>query len=370
MIDARDLAFLDMAEALAVRALGSTRPNPLVGAVIVRDGKIVGTGHHEAAGRPHAEIAALRKAGKKAAGATLYLTLEPCVHWGRTPPCVEAVLLSGIRRIVVAALDPNPVIHGRGVRQLRRAGLIVDVADRAARKSGLNEMHAKYIVGKRPFVTLKAALSLDGKMATRTGDARWISSPEARAYAHFLRFENDAVLVGIGTVLRDDPRLTVRPPGREGKPIFRVVLDPDLRTPPGAKLFSRKDEGPVLIYARPAAADKARLARKTRLRRSGAEVIEIGGAGPTLDLGKVLSDLGRREIAGLLVEGGGRTAAGFIEAGLVDKAILVFAPLLIGGRDAVSLFAGRGSRRLADALRLSRVSSFRLGGDLFMEGYF
>ncbi|MHB8053816.1 MAG: bifunctional diaminohydroxyphosphoribosylaminopyrimidine deaminase/5-amino-6-(5-phosphoribosylamino)uracil reductase RibD [Candidatus Aminicenantales bacterium] len=370
MINARDLAFLDMAEALAVRALGATHPNPHVGAVVVRDGKIVGAGHHEAAGRPHAEIAALHKAGKKAVGATLYLTLEPCVHWGRTPPCAETVLSSGIRRVVIAALDPNPVIHGLGIRRLRRGGLAVDVADRAARKSGLNEMHEKYIVAKRPFVTLKAALSLDGKLATRAGDARWISSPEARVYAHFLRSENDAVLVGTNTIRHDDPRLTVRPPGRKGKPIVRVVLDPDLRTPPDAKLFSQKDGGPVLLYARAAAADRARRIRKSRLERSGAEVIEVGGSGRALDLDRVLSDLGRREIAGLLVEGGGRTAVGFIEAGLVDKAIFVFAPLLIGGRDAVSLFGGRGFRRLADAPRLSRISSFRLGGDLFMEGYF
>lgn len=368
MIDARDLAYLDMAEALAVRALGRTRPNPLVGAVIVRDGKIVGAGYHEAAGRPHAEIAALQKAGKKAAGATLYLTLEPCVHWGRTPPCAGAVLAAGIRRVVIASLDPNPVIHGRGVRQLRRSGLRVDVAGRAARTPGFNEVHDKYIIGGRPFVTLKAAVSLDGRLATRTGDARWISSPEAREYAHFLRSESDGLLVGINTVRLDDPRLTVRIPGQKGKPLFRAVLDPDLRTPPRAKLFSQAGGGPVLLYARPV--DETRSSRAERLRRAGAEIIEIRGASSGLDLKRVLADLGRREIAGLLVEGGGRTAAGFLEAGLVDKAILVLAPMLIGGRDAVPLFPGRGPDRIADSLRLRRVSTFRLGGDFFVEGYF
>lgn len=368
MIEARDLAYLDMAEALAMRALGRTRPNPLVGAVVVRDGKIVGSGFHEAAGRAHAEIAALQKAGKNAAGATLYLTLEPCVHWGRTPPCARAVLASGVRRVVIASLDPNPVIHGRGVRQLRRSGLRVDVAGRPSRTSGFNEAHEKYTVGRRPFVTLKAAVSLDGRLATRTGDARWISSAEAREYAHFLRSENDAILVGVNTVRLDDPRLTVRIPGKKGKPLFRAVLDPDLRTPPGAKLFCQADGGPVLIYAR--TANEIRTFRAGRLRRAGAEIVEAGGAGGGLDLKRVLADLGRREIAGLLVEGGGRTAAGFIEAGLVDKAILVLAPLLIGGRDAVSLFPGRGPDRIADALRLRRVSAFRLGGDFFVEGYF
>lgn len=368
MIDARDLAYLDMAEALALRGLGRTHPNPLVGAVIVRGGKIVGTGYHAAAGRPHAEIAALGEAGAKAAGATLYLTLEPCVHWGRTPPCARAVRAAGVRRVVVASLDPNPTIHGRGVRLLRRAGLRVDVAGRPSRRPGLNEVHAKYIIHKRPFVTLKAALSLDGKLATRTGDARWISSPQARAYAHFLRSENDCVLVGVNTVRLDDPRLTVRAPGEKGKPVFRAVLDPDLRTPPRARLFSQADGGPVLIYAR--TADDSRRSRAARLCAAGAEIVAAGGVSGCLDLDRVLADLARREISGLLVEGGGRTAAGFIEAGLVDKAILVIAPLLIGGRDAVPLFPGRGADRLSAAPRLRLTSSFRLGGDLFVEGSF
>ncbi len=368
MMDERDFAYLDMAEALAVRSLGRTSPNPHVGAVVVRNGIIVGTGFHEAAGRPHAEIVALRRAGEKARGATLYLTLEPCVHWGRTPPCAKSVQTSGITRVVVAGLDPNPVICGRGVQLLRKAGLVVDVGTRAERKSGLNEAHAKYIVRKRPFVTLKAALSLDGKLATRTGESCWISSPEARDYAHFLRSENDAVLVGVNTVLNDDPRLTVRPPGRPGKPVLRVVLDPNLRTPPGAQLFSNPEDGPVLLYAR--AGSRAWRIRRIRLLRRGAEVVEVPGPGPKLDLRRVLSDLGRREVAGLLIEGGGRTAAGFIEAGLVDKAVFAVAPLLIGGTDAVSLFAGRGTGRLTAAPRLSRISAFRLGGDLLVEGYF
>jgi diaminohydroxyphosphoribosylaminopyrimidine deaminase/5-amino-6-(5-phosphoribosylamino)uracil reductase len=368
MMDERDFAYLDMAEALAVRSLGFTSPNPHVGAVVVRGGRIVGTGHHEAAGRPHAEIIALRRAGKRARGATLYLTLEPCIHWGRTPPCAESVLRSGIARVVAAGLDPNPAIHGRGAQLLRKAGIVVDVGSRVERKSGLNEAHAKYIVHKRPFVTLKAALSLDGKLATRTGEARWISSPEARDYAHFLRSENDAVLVGVNTILNDDPRLTVRPPGRPGKPILRVILDPNLRTPPGAQIFSNSEDGSVLLYA--GSGSRTWKIRRARLLRRGAEVVEVPGHGPLLDLRRILSDLGRREIAGLLVEGGGRTATEFIEARLVDKAVFAIAPLLIGGTDAVSLFAGRGTGRLAAALRLSRVSAFRLGGDLLMEGYF
>jgi len=372
MIDAHDLAYLDMAEALAVRALGATRPNPHVGAVVVKNGAVVGTGYHEAAGKPHAEIIALREAGKKARGATLYLSLEPCVHWGRTPPCAEAVLASGVGRVVVAGLDPNPRIHGRGTRNLRRAGLPVEIDDRPERKSGLNEMHAKYIVDRRPFVTLKTALSLDGKLATRTGEARWISSEPARDYAHFLRAENDAVLVGVNTIKADDPLLSVRPPNRPGKTILRVVLDPDLRLPAGARLLADSPGGPVLVYARAAAdsADAARAERKNRLVERGAEVAEIPADGAGLDLRLVLSDLARREIAGVLVEGGGRTVSGFLTAGLVDKVIFIYAPLLIGGPGAVGLWEGAGTSRLADAPRFSRLKAFRLGGDLVVEGYF
>ncbi|MBN1938977.1 MAG: bifunctional diaminohydroxyphosphoribosylaminopyrimidine deaminase/5-amino-6-(5-phosphoribosylamino)uracil reductase RibD [Candidatus Aminicenantes bacterium] len=370
MIDTRDLAYLDMAEALAVKALGATRPNPHVGAVVVRDGRIVGSGFHAAAGKPHAEIIALQEAGDQARRATLYLSLEPCIHWGRTPPCCESVLASGVRRVVVANLDPNPAIHGRGVRNLRRAGIAVDVAGRPERKSGLNEMHAAYIVNGRPFVTLKAALSADGKLATRTGEARWVSSPEAREYAHFLRSENDAILVGAGTVAADDPRLTVRPPGRKGKPIHRAILDPKLQLPAGARLLEKNCGGPVLVYTRSASGDSGHGRRMMRLRGLGAEVVPVPENRGRLDLRRVLADLARREIAGLLVEGGGRTASAFLSSGLVDKAVFMIAPLLIGGPGAVGLWEGAGTSRLSEALRFVKSSAFRLGGDLVVEGYF
>jgi diaminohydroxyphosphoribosylaminopyrimidine deaminase/5-amino-6-(5-phosphoribosylamino)uracil reductase len=363
MIDERDLAFLSMASALAEKALGFTHPNPHVGAVIVRSGTIVGTGFHKAVGAPHAEIAALNRAGRKARGATLYVTLEPCVHWGRTPPCKEAVLAAGIKRVVVAGIDPNPIIRGRGVRRLRAAGIAVDVAEGAGPL--FNEMYVKYIVTKKPFVTLKAALSLDGKLATRTGETRWISSPAAREYAHLIRSENDAILVGDKTVRADDPSLTIRPPGGSVKKILRVVLDPELRTPPDAKLLSNPNRGGVLLYAH----EGASSARKKRLLRRGAEVVVLPGRGPELDLRRVLEDLGQREIAGLLVEGGGQVAAGFLDARLVDKVFLFFSPRLIGGAKAVSLYAGTGAGPLADALRLNRLSTFRLGGDFCLEGY-
>jgi diaminohydroxyphosphoribosylaminopyrimidine deaminase/5-amino-6-(5-phosphoribosylamino)uracil reductase len=278
-------------------------------------------------------------------------------------------LASGVRRVVVAGLDPNPAIYSRGVRNLRKAGLMVDVAGRPERKSGLNEMHGKYTTDRRPFVTLKAALSSDGKLATRTGEARWISSPEARDYGHFLRSENDAILVGLGTVEADDPLLTVRPPGRKGKPILRVILDPDLRLPAGSRILKSPGGGPVLVYAKTGSDDPARARRMNRLRRLGAEVVEIPGNRSGLSLRRILADLAKREIAGLLVEGGGRTASAFLSAGLVDKAVLIIAPLLIGGPNAVGLWEGAGTKRLSGARRFLKASAFRLGGDLVMEGY-
>jgi len=365
MIDEHDRAFLDMAGALAVKSIGFTHPNPHTGAVVVRNGKIVGTGFHEAAGKPHAEIVALNRAGRKARGATLYVTLEPCVHWGRTPPCDAAVLTAGIARVVVGGLDPNPIVRNRGVRRLRAAGIIVDIGDGSELKAGLNEMYAKYITTKRPFVTLKAAISLDGKLATRTGEARWISSPASRDYAHLVRSENDAILVGINTILADDPSLSVRPPNGRGKKILRVILDPALQIPPQAKILLTPEDGPVLLFAN----EGAPRSRRELLTRCGAEVIILSGRGPKLDLHQLLTDLGRREIAGLLVEGGGLIAAGFLDAKLVDKVLLIFAPLLIGGAKAVSLYSGTGAGPLAEAHRLRKTSSFRLGGDLLMEGY-
>jgi diaminohydroxyphosphoribosylaminopyrimidine deaminase/5-amino-6-(5-phosphoribosylamino)uracil reductase len=365
MIDDRDRAYLSMAAALAVKALGFTHPNPHVGAVVVRGGTIVGTGYHEAAGKPHAEIAALNRAGRKARGATLYVTLEPCVHWGRTPPCNDAVTSAGIARVVVAGLDPNPIVRNRGVRSLRAAGIIVDIDEWSERKARLNEMYAKYITTEKPFVTLKAAISLDGKMATRAGEARWISSPASRDYTHLVRSENDAILVGINTILADDPLLSVRPPNGRGKKILRVILDPVLQTPPRAKILLTPEGGPVLLFAN----EGAPRSRKEALARRGAEVVVLPGRGSKLDLHRLLADLGRREVTGLLVEGGGLIAAGFLDAKLVDKVLLILAPLLIGGASAISLYGGTGAGPLAEALRLRKTSSFRLGGDLLMEGY-
>lgn len=365
MISASDSARMNLAYRLAEKGLGRTSPNPCVGAVVVREDRVVGHGHHEGAGKPHAEIVALGRAGRLARGATLYVTLEPCVHWGRTPPCVDTVLAAGLRRVVVSAVDPNPLVSGRGIERIRAAGLELAAGVLADRHARLNEAYNKFIRGKIPFVTLKAAVSLDGRMATRTGDSRWISTPAARDYVHLVRGEQDAILVGIATALRDDPRLTVRHPNWPGKRIARVILDPGLRLPPSAGIFSTRAGGPIMIFAGPAGPEKAARA----LGRRGAEIVRVPCVRKRPDLSRVLAELGRREISSVLVEGGGAIATAFLEARLVDKILLAVSPRLIGGAKAVPLFGGEGPARLADSLGLGRVSSFRLGGDLIVEGY-
>ncbi len=366
MTDRTDAAYMEMAYGLAEKAVGRTSPNPCVGAVIVRDGRIVGHGRHEAAGKPHAETVALGRAGARAKGATLYLTLEPCVHWGRTPPCVDAVLTAGFRRVVISSLDPNPLVSGRGARRLRGAGLDVSVGLLAGRGRRLNEAPSKYLTRRIPFVTLKAALSLDGKMATRSRDARWISSAATRDYVHLLRAEHDALLVGIGTVLADDPRLTVRHALWRGKSLTRVILDADLRLPLRVRLLSTLDRDPALVFARAG----SRAGKRDALLRKGAEIISVPGRGSDLNLAWILACLGERGIASLLVEGGGRVATSFLEARLADKALFTISPILIGGRDAIPVFGGAGAARIKDAFALRSVSAFRIGPDTVLEGYF
>jgi len=362
----RDLAFMEMAYGLAGMARGRSSPNPLVGAVVVRGEAIVGWGYHEEAGKPHAEVLALRKAGRLARGATLYVTLEPCVHWGRTPPCVDGVLEAGLRRVVVSSYDVNPVVHRKGVRRLRKEGLRVDVGLLEEKNARLNEAYIKYITCGTPFVTVKAAAGLDGRIATRTGDSRWISADATRDYAHLLRGENDAVMVGVGTLLRDDPLLTVRHKAWGDKGVVRVVLDPKLRFPLGSRMLSTLDQGRVIVFAdRTVPAAKA-----SALERRGVEVVRTRRPleGPGLE--DALSELGRRELASLLVEGGSRLETSFIERRLADKLVLTLSPKLIGGAGAPGFLEGEGAARVRDALALKSLSTFRIGDDLILEGYF
>jgi diaminohydroxyphosphoribosylaminopyrimidine deaminase/5-amino-6-(5-phosphoribosylamino)uracil reductase len=362
----RDIAFMEMAYGLAEKARGLSSPNPLVGSVIVRGGSIAGLGYHEEAGKPHAEIMALRKAGSRARGATIYITLEPCVHWGRTPPCVDSLLSAGLKRAVISAYDPNPIVHRKGAGRLKAAGLDVNVGLLGEKNARLNEIYIKYITRKVPFVTLKAAVSLDGKIASRTGDSRWISAAGTRDYVHLLRGEYDALMVGVNTLIRDDPLLTVRHPSWGDKKITRVILDSGLRFPLTARILSTLSSGRIIVFARRGAP----AGQAEALKKKGVEVLLINRPLENGGLECVLAELGKREIAGLLVEGGGRLETSFIERKLADKIVLSLSPKLIGGRNAPGFFEGEGVEKVRAALTLKSLKLFRLGHDLILEGYF
>ncbi len=352
-----------MQRALRAAARGRPSPNPHVGAVIVAGGVVVGVGHHAKAGGPHAEIVALVDAGAHARGATLYVTLEPCNHLGRTAPCTEAILATGVARVVIGTRDPAPHAPG-GLERLRDAGieLVVGVEERAARR--LVSDFAKQITTGIPFVTIKAAVTLDGRIATRSGDSRWITGPEARKHAHRMRDASDAVLVGIGTVLADDPELTVR--HVRGRDPLRVVLDSALRTPVTAKLVRHGSAAQTLIFH----ANDAPAERRAALAAlPGVALVELARApNGTLDLDAVLRELGRRDCVRVLVEGGARLHGALLDAGLVDRVAVFVAPVLLGDSEAVPLARGREIATIADALRLRDVEITRLGDDVLFEG--
>ena len=353
-----------MSEALRIAnfARGCTSPNPLVGAVIVRDGTIVASGWHRAAGEPHAEIHALRMAGALARGATLYVTLEPCAHHGRTPPCVEAVIAAGIARVVIALSDPNPLVAGRGLALLRAAGIevVTGVCEGEARRQ--NEVFLKWVTTKRPFVTLKTAMTLDGKIASHTGASQWITGEAARARVHAYRNEYDAILVGIGTVLADDPSLTARLEGRTGHNPLRIVLDSEARTPPCAKLLT-DGAAPTLI----AVSERADQRRVRVLHACGAEVVTRGVE--RVDIAALLDYLGAREITSLFVEGGARVNWSFLAGGFVDKVHAFIAPMLMGGEKAKTPVGGTGFDSPQTALHLADMTVEQVGADVLITGY-
>jgi diaminohydroxyphosphoribosylaminopyrimidine deaminase/5-amino-6-(5-phosphoribosylamino)uracil reductase len=349
--------------ALAERGRGSTRPNPVVGAVLVRDGRVVGEGYHVRPGEPHAEVHALAAAGAAARGATLYVSLEPCCHTGRTGPCTEAILAAGPTRVVVGYRDPNPRVDGRGTARLRRAGIRVDVGCLEAECRAANRAFAVWIREGRPLVTLKAAVTLDGFLADRFRRARrapvWITGEAARREAHVLRAAHDAVLVGAGTVRADDPRLTVRLPGLRGAPgPLRVVLDGRLRTPATAHLL---DGGPPTLIV--TAADGPGRGRARALEARGAEVLALPGRDGRVALRRVLGALAEREVQSLLVEGGAEVLGAFVDARLVDRVALFVAPRLLGA--GVPMAAGRGVP-VAQALRLGPIAARPIDGDLLL----
>ena len=355
-----DLRSMRAALALARRGLGTVWPNPAVGCVIVDRGRIVGRGWTQPGGRPHGETEALGRAGEAARGATAYVSLEPCCHWGRTPPCTDALIAAGIRRVVVALEDPDPRVAGAGVRQLHAAGLEVETGLCEAEAAEINAGFFCRLRNGRPLVTLKLATSLDGRIATGSGESQWITGPPARDRAHALRAAHDAIMVGTGTVLADDPQLTCRLPGLAHRSPVRVVVDRHLRIPPTTRLISDARAVPVWVMTLPSADPERRQA----FLRAGATVIDID---PSPDgngsLAAALAALGERGITRLLVEGGGHLAAAFARAGLIDRLVWVHAPMLIGG-DGIPAIAEVGLEVLSKAPSFTRLSTETVGDDV------
>ena len=365
-MDETHIAFMQRALDLARRAKGRTSPNPLVGAVIVKDGKVIGEGYHQKAGTPHAEVHALNAAGEDAKGATLYTTLEPCCHWGRTPPCTEALIRAGIAHVYVADGDPNPNVAGKGVQQLQDAGINVHVGVHRQKASDLNEVHRKYIQTGRPFVILKTAMSLDGKIATASGESQWITSEASRQRGHEVRDTVDAILVGRGTVVSDNPTLTTRLQDREGQDATRIVLDSHGRTHTDARIFNAESEAGVIVAVTPAAPSE----NIDALEKAGAEVITVPDAHSQVCFKHLMEILGKREITSVLIEGGSEINASALTAGVVDKVMCFIAPKLIGGQNAPGPIGGVGIRSLTEAVNLQRVSVTPIAEhDFLIEGY-
>lgn len=359
--DPSDDHWMALALEAAAQGRGMVEPNPMVGAAVVREGRLVSVGRHERYGGPHAEAAALEAAGEQARGATLYVTLEPCCHQGKTPPCTEAILRSGISRVVAAHGDPFPRVAGGGFARLRQAGLEVAVGPGAAAAVTLNAPFLKHVFTGRPYVIAKWAMTLDGKTAVRSGDSRWISSSASRALVHATRGRMDAVIVGIGTALADDPLLTARPPGPRTP--HRVVLDSRAILPPTSKLAQTARESPTLV----AVTDRAPADRVHALRSLGCEAVVFEGAGRVPPVA-LLDELGRRGMMNVLVEGGGLVLGAFHDAGEVDEVDVYIAPLMEGGDHARTPARGRGRSLMGESARLEGVVHSSVDGDLRVQG--
>lgn len=356
-----DEFYMRLALQLAAGAQGQTGINPVVGCVIVKDGRIVGTGAHLRRGGPHAEVHALDMAGSEAEGATAYVTLEPCSHHGKTPPCADRLIRDKVARVVVAAVDPNPRVAGRGLARLREHGIEVVEGVLAEDSRRLNEHFEKVVLTGMPYVTLKSASTLDGKLAAKTGDSKWISSADSRERVHAMRHRHMAIMVGVGTVLADDPQLSTRLSVPGLQPV-RIVVDSQLRTPPTAALL----QGGAPVYI--AATEEAPAEREAALQQAGAHIIRCG-AGPRVDLRLLMRRLGELEIGSVLLEGGGRLNGAMLEAGLIDKIVLFLAPIIVGGREAPSAFDFAGVDTIREAYRLERLNVETIGDNICISGY-
>jgi diaminohydroxyphosphoribosylaminopyrimidine deaminase/5-amino-6-(5-phosphoribosylamino)uracil reductase len=358
-----DEVFMQRALDLAAKALGRTSPNPAVGAVIVRNGRVIGEGFHRRAGLPHAEIAALRRVNGSARGATLYVNLEPCSHYGRTPPCADALVTAGLKRVVIGMVDPNPLVRGRGLRRLRRAGIEVKTGVLKDKCERLNEDFAVLIRTGRPLVTLKLAASLDGRIATASGDSKWISGELSRRLVHELRNRVDAVLVGAETVRADDPQLTCRVRG--GRDPLRVILDGRLTISPAARVCTQRSTARTLVVT---AAENGQSKKRGVLERQGVEVLCLPGERGRVRLRPLLEELGKRGIKHVLIEGGGQVAAAALREGVVDKVLFFYGPKLLGS-ESRAMIGSLGIDRVAAGFTLHTIEPYRLGDDMLVSAY-
>ncbi len=360
-----DDRFMWMALDLARQGRGRTSPNPLVGTVVVQDTEVVGTGYHQAAGSPHAEIVALKKAGEKAKGATLYVNMEPCSHHGRTGPCVEAIIDAGISRVVAAMQDPNPLVSGRGFARLREAGIKVKEGLLEEKARRLNEVFIKYITTGLPFVGIKVAMSLDGKIGTVSGDSHWITGEKSRQFVHRLRDQSDVIMVGIETVLKDNPRLTTRVESGEGKDPVRVIVDSTARLPFDARVVENPSSaGTILAVTEKAPPEKCRA-----LEERGVEIMTLPAVEGRVDVTGLMKKLAERDLTTALVEGGGTLNYSLLENGLVDKLFVFIAPLIIGGAGSPTAFAGAGVASLQKAWAVEDIEMKQFERDLLLIGY-
>ena len=366
MIDLKDISYMEMAYALAERAKGWASPNPYVGAVVVKRGAIVGYGYHEGPGKPHAEALAFQRAGSRAHNSTVYITLEPCVHWGRTPPCVDVILQNRPKKIFISALDPNPLVYKKGVKKIKEAGIDVSLGLLQEKNKHLNQTYIKYITQGIPYVAAKMAVSLDGKIATKKYSSRWISSAKTREYVHLLRGEFDAILIGINTLLKDNPRLTIRHPNWGEKNLIRVIVDSKLRFPLKAKILSTLHRGKIIVFTLP----QSSPSKAEALRQKGIEVVSLKSSTSQVELKKVLQWLGNHQISSVLVEGGGHLLTSMLEKRLVDKIFITISPKLIGGETAPSLLAGKGVNYIKNSLKLKDTDVFQIDEDIIIKGYF
>ena len=359
--------YMGQALSLARLALGQASPNPAVGAVVVKNDSVVGQGYTQPPGSAHAEVLALKQAGEEARGGVMYVTLEPCCHYGRTPPCTRAIISAGITEVHMAMFDPNPSVSGRGKDELEKEGIKIYLGEHEEEAKEINEAYTKFITTGIPFVTAKFAVSLDGKIATRRGDSRWISGREARKYVHNLRYTTDAIMAGVNTVLADDPHLTTRCSGGRGgtarKQPLRVIVDGKGRTPLTARVFNEPGRT-LLAWGRTATPEE-----KAAFAQAGAEILESPTAEGLVDLEKLLGALGEREITSVLVEGGGILLGSLFDRRLVDRVIAFIAPIIIGGGEAKTAVAGKGVDKVVDSLRLERVGVEKFGDDLVVSGY-